>query len=95
MDEIGRAASALLEKDPSRHVWGWVDTTSDPTSSGISKTRWQFHGVLRRPRLHHRRPLWKPGVWDGIKSIYSWHLATNVVHRARRLRRTMLSSHER
>ena len=39
VDEIGRGATALLDKDPGRHVWGLGGITSAPTSSGTSRTR--------------------------------------------------------
>ena len=38
VDEIGRGATALLNKDPTRHVWGLGRHDSGPTSSGTSRT---------------------------------------------------------
>jgi catechol 2,3-dioxygenase-like lactoylglutathione lyase family enzyme len=73
VDEIGRAASALLEKDPSRHVWGL----------GRHHIGSNFFWYLKDPAGNFTEyyadldciiddQLWEPGVWDGIKSLYNW-----------------------
>jgi catechol 2,3-dioxygenase-like lactoylglutathione lyase family enzyme len=74
IDEIGRGATALLEKDPGRHVWGL----------GRHHIGSNFFWYLRDPAGNFTEyyadmdsivddQLWKPGVWDhGMKSLYSW-----------------------
>jgi len=73
VDEIGRAATALLEKDPTRHVWGL----------GRHHIGSNFFWYLKDPAGNFTEyyadldcivddQLWTPGVWDGIKSLYNW-----------------------
>jgi catechol 2,3-dioxygenase-like lactoylglutathione lyase family enzyme len=73
VDEIGRAASALLEKDPTRHVWGL----------GRHHIGSNFFWYLKDPAGNFTEyyadldciiddELWNPGVWEGIKSLYNW-----------------------
>ena len=73
VDEIGRAAGALLEKDPTRHVWGL----------GRHHIGSNFFWYLKDPAGNFTEyyadldciiddQLWTPGVWEGIKSIYNW-----------------------
>jgi catechol 2,3-dioxygenase-like lactoylglutathione lyase family enzyme len=74
VDEIGRGATALLAKDPARHVWGF----------GRHHIGSNFFWYLRDPAGNFTEyyadmdsivddQLWKPGVWEhGMKSLYSW-----------------------
>src|SRR3984893_3415058 len=73
VDEIARPASALVEKDPARHVWGL----------GRHHIGSNFFWYLKDPAGNFTEyyadldciiddQLWKPGVWDGARSLYSW-----------------------
>jgi catechol 2,3-dioxygenase-like lactoylglutathione lyase family enzyme len=73
VDEIGRAAGALLERDPTRHVWGL----------GRHHIGSNFFWYLKDPAGNFTEyyadldciiddQLWTPCVWEGIKSIYNW-----------------------
>jgi catechol 2,3-dioxygenase-like lactoylglutathione lyase family enzyme len=73
VDEIGRGAHALLSADPSRHVWGL----------GRHHIGSNFFWYLKDPAGNFSEyyadldcilddQLWKPGVWDGAKSLYNW-----------------------
>jgi len=73
VDEVGRAAVAMLEKDPSRHVWGL----------GRHHIGSNFFWYLRDPAGNFTEyyadldcilddQLWEPGVWDGLKGLSSW-----------------------
>jgi catechol 2,3-dioxygenase-like lactoylglutathione lyase family enzyme len=74
VDEIGCGATALLAKDPARHVWGL----------GRHHIGSNFFWYLRDPAGNFTEyyadmdaivddQLWKPGVWEhGMKSLYSW-----------------------
>jgi catechol 2,3-dioxygenase-like lactoylglutathione lyase family enzyme len=73
VDEIGRGATALLEKDPARHVWGL----------GRHHIGSNFFWYLKDPAGNFSEyyadldciiddQLWKPGVWDDIRALYSW-----------------------
>jgi catechol 2,3-dioxygenase-like lactoylglutathione lyase family enzyme len=73
IDEIGRGATALLERDPSRHVWGL----------GRHFLGSNFFWYLKDPAGNFSEyyadldciiddALWKPGVWEGMKGLYSW-----------------------
>jgi catechol 2,3-dioxygenase-like lactoylglutathione lyase family enzyme len=73
VDEIGRAATALLERDPTRHVWGL----------GRHHVGSNFFWYLKDPAGNFTEyyadldciiddQLWNPGVWDGLKSLYNW-----------------------
>jgi hypothetical protein len=73
VDEIGRGAHALLSADPGRHVWGL----------GRHHIGSNFFWYLKDPAGNFSEyyadldcilddQLWKPGVWDGLKGLYSW-----------------------
>ena len=73
VDEIGRAASALIAKDPGRHLWGL----------GRHHIGSNFFWYLKDPAGNFSEyyadldciiedELWKPGVWEGLKGLYSW-----------------------
>lgn len=73
VDEIGRAATAMLERDPSRHVWGL----------GRHHIGSNFFWYLRDPAGNFTEyyadldcivddQLWTPGVWDGAHALYNW-----------------------
>lgn len=72
VDEIGLGASALLEKDPSRHTWGF----------GRHYIGSNFFWYFRDPAGNFCEyyadmdvipddQLWEPQIW-GSKSLYSW-----------------------
>jgi len=73
VDEIGRAASALIAKDPGRHLWGL----------GRHHIGSNFFWYLKDPAGNFSEyyadldcivddELWTPGVWEGMKSLYTW-----------------------
>ncbi|PUA79552.1 VOC family protein [Nocardioides currus] len=73
VDEIGRGATAMLEKDPGRHVWGL----------GRHHVGSNFFWYLKDPAGNFSEyysdidcivddALWEPGVWDGAKSLFNW-----------------------
>lgn len=73
IDEIGRGAAAMLEKDPARHVWGL----------GRHHVGSNFFWYLKDPAGNFSEyysdldcivdeALWKPGVWDGARSLFNW-----------------------
>lgn len=73
VDEIGRAAGEMLAKDPARHVWGL----------GRHHIGSNFFWYLRDPAGNFTEyyadldcivddQLWKPGVFEGLKSLYNW-----------------------
>jgi len=73
VDEVGRGATAMLEKDPDRHVWGL----------GRHYIGSNFFWYLKDPAGNFSEyysdidciiddQLWKPGVWEGAKGLYSW-----------------------
>ncbi|HYC21412.1 MAG TPA: VOC family protein [Candidatus Bathyarchaeia archaeon] len=73
VDEIGRAATALLLGDPSRHVWGL----------GRHHIGSNFFWYLKDPAGNFTEyyadldcipedQLWEPGVWEGMKGLFSW-----------------------
>ena len=73
IDEIGLGAHALLSKDPSRHVWGL----------GRHHVGSNFFWYFRDPAGNFSEyysdldvivddQLWKPQVWEGMHSLYSW-----------------------
>ncbi|HEX6520366.1 MAG TPA: VOC family protein [Streptosporangiaceae bacterium] len=75
IDEIGRGATALLARDPGRHVWGL----------GRHYLGSNFFWYLKDPAGNFSEyysdldciiddALWKPGVWEGAKGLYSWGL---------------------
>ncbi|WP_331739541.1 VOC family protein (plasmid) [Streptomyces sp. NBC_00015] len=73
VDEIGRGATAMLEADPDRHTWGL----------GRHFIGSNFFWYLKDPAGNFSEyysdidcivddALWKPGVWEGAKSLYAW-----------------------
>jgi catechol 2,3-dioxygenase-like lactoylglutathione lyase family enzyme len=73
VDEVGRGASAMLAADPSRHVWGL----------GRHHVGSNFFWYLRDPAGNFSEyysdldciiddALWTPGVWEGVRGLYSW-----------------------
>ncbi|PKH38978.1 Catechol 2,3-dioxygenase [Nocardioides alpinus] len=73
IDEIGRGATAMLEKDPGRHVWGL----------GRHHVGSNFFWYLKDPAGNFSEyysdidcivedALWEPGVWEGTKGLYNW-----------------------
>jgi catechol 2,3-dioxygenase-like lactoylglutathione lyase family enzyme len=73
VDEIGRGATAMLEKDPSRHVWGL----------GRHHIGSNFFWYLRDPAGHFSEyysdldcivddALWQPQQWEGLRGLYNW-----------------------
>jgi catechol 2,3-dioxygenase-like lactoylglutathione lyase family enzyme len=73
VDEIGRGAMSMLEEAPDRHVWGL----------GRHHLGSNFFWYLKDPAGNFSEyysdmdcivddELWEPGVWEGMKSLYSW-----------------------
>jgi catechol 2,3-dioxygenase-like lactoylglutathione lyase family enzyme len=73
VDEVGRGAHALLEKDPARHLWGL----------GRHHIGSNFFWYLKDPAGNFTEyyadmdciiddQLWDPGVWTDIRALYSW-----------------------
>ncbi|MFD5722742.1 VOC family protein [Streptomyces sp. NPDC127036] len=73
VDEIGRGATAMLEVDPERHTWGlgrhfigsnffWY--LKDPAGT-FSEYYSDLDCIVDDA-------LWKPGVFEGMKSLYAW-----------------------
>jgi catechol 2,3-dioxygenase-like lactoylglutathione lyase family enzyme len=73
VDEIGRGATALLNSDPARHVWGL----------GRHHIGSNFFWYLKDPAGNFSEyyadmdcivddQLWKPEVWNDIRALYSW-----------------------
>ncbi len=73
VDEVGRGATAMLAADPARHVWGL----------GRHFVGSNFFWYLRDPAGNFSEyysdldcivedALWKPGVWEGPRGLYSW-----------------------
>lgn len=73
VDEIGRGATAMLEADPDRHTWGL----------GRHYIGSNFFWYLKDPAGNFSEyysdldcivddALWKPGVFEGAKSLYAW-----------------------
>lgn len=73
VDDVGRAAMAMLEDHPERHVWGL----------GRHYLGSNFFWYLRDPAGNFSEyysdmdaiiddQLWEPGVWEGAKSLYNW-----------------------
>lgn len=73
VDEVGRGASAMLDADPTRHVWGLG-------RHGIGSN---FFWYLKDPAGNFSEyyadldcivddQLWKPEVWDGPRSLFVW-----------------------
>ncbi|MEV4138952.1 VOC family protein [Dactylosporangium sp. NPDC049742] len=73
VDEVGRGATAMLEKDPSRHVWGL----------GRHHVGSNFFWYLRDPAGNFSEyysdldcivddALWTPQVWEGARGLFRW-----------------------
>ncbi|WP_134741034.1 VOC family protein [Nocardioides sp. 503] len=73
VDEIGRGAMAMLEKDPGRHVWGL----------GRHYVGSNFFWYLKDPAGNFSEyysdldcivddELWEPGVYEGARGLYAW-----------------------
>ena len=73
VDEVGRGATAMLEKDPGRHVWGL----------GRHHVGSNFFWYLKDPAGNFSEyysdldciiddALWEPGVWAGARGLYNW-----------------------
>ncbi len=73
VDEVGRGASSMLEKDPGRHVWGL----------GRHYVGSNFFWYLKDPAGNFSEyysdldcivddALWQPGVWEGARGLYRW-----------------------
>ena len=73
VDEVGRGASAMLEADPSRHIWGL----------GRHFIGSNFFWYLKDPAGNFSEyysdldcivddALWQPGVWEGARSLWAW-----------------------
>lgn len=73
LDEVGRGATAMLEADPERHVWGL----------GRHAIGSNFFWYLKDPAGNFSEyysdldcivddALWTPGVWEDARSLYQW-----------------------
>lgn len=73
IDEVGRGATAMLQDHPERHAWGL----------GRHHIGSNFFWYLRDPAGNFSEyysdldcivedALWKPQVWEGAKSTFSW-----------------------
>ena len=73
VDEVGRGASAMLAGDPSRHTWGL----------GRHYIGSNFFWYLKDPAGNFSEyysdldcivddAVWKPGVWEGARSLWAW-----------------------
>ncbi len=73
VDEIGRGATAMLAKDPGRHVWGL----------GKHFVGSNYFWYLKDPAGNFSEyysdidcivddQLWTPGVWEGDAGLYKW-----------------------
>ncbi|GAB2456640.1 VOC family protein [Jatrophihabitans fulvus] len=73
VDEVGRGATAMLEKDPSRHVWGL----------GRHHVGSNFFWYLKDPAGNFSEyysdldcivddALWTPQTWEGMRGLYNW-----------------------
>lgn len=73
VDEVGRGATAMLEADPSRHVWGL----------GRHHIGSNFFWYLRDPAGNFSEyyadldcivddALWQPQIWEGARGLYNW-----------------------
>ena len=73
VDEVGRGATAMLEKDPARHVWGL----------GRHHVGSNFFWYLRDPAGNFSEyysdldcivddALWTPQTWEGLRGLYNW-----------------------
>ncbi|GAA4546297.1 VOC family protein [Pseudonocardia xishanensis] len=73
VDEVGRGATAMLEADPDRHVWGL----------GRHAIGSNFFWYLKDPAGNFSEyhadidcivddALWTPRVWEGARALYQW-----------------------
>jgi len=73
IDEVGRGAAAMIEADPSRHVWGF----------GRHCIGSNFFWYLRDPAGNFAEyysdldvipedTIWEPGIWEGARGLYLW-----------------------
>jgi catechol 2,3-dioxygenase-like lactoylglutathione lyase family enzyme len=73
IDEVGRGATMMLEKDPTRHVWGL----------GRHHIGSNFFWYLRDPAGNFSEyysdldcivddALWTPQNWEGLRGLYNW-----------------------
>jgi catechol 2,3-dioxygenase-like lactoylglutathione lyase family enzyme len=73
VDEVGRGATSMLAKDPSRHVWGL----------GRHHVGSNFFWYLRDPAGNFSEyysdldcivddALWTPQTWEGARGLYNW-----------------------
>ena len=73
IDDVGRGASAMLENNPERHVWGL----------GRHHVGSNFFWYLKDPAGNFSEyysdldcivddELWTPGVWEGMRGLYNW-----------------------
>jgi catechol 2,3-dioxygenase-like lactoylglutathione lyase family enzyme len=73
VDEVGRGATAMLEADPQRHVWGL----------GRHHVGSNFFWYLRDPAGNFSEyysdldcivddALWTPQTWEGLQGLYNW-----------------------
>lgn len=73
IDDVGRGATAMLEADPSRHIWGL----------GRHYIGSNFFWYLKDPAGNFSEyysdldcivddELWHPGVFDGMHALYAW-----------------------
>lgn len=73
VDEVGRGATAMLEIDPNRHVWGL----------GRHHVGSNFFWYLRDPAGNFSEyysdldcivddELWTPRTWEGARGLYNW-----------------------
>jgi len=73
VDEVGRGATTMLEKDPGRHVWGL----------GRHHVGSNFFWYLKDPAGNFSEyysdldcivddALWTPQTWEGLRGLYNW-----------------------
>ena len=73
VDEVGRGATGMLEKDPARHRWGL----------GRHHIGSNFFWYLKDPAGNFSEyysdidciiddALWKPQLWEGMHALYNW-----------------------
>ena len=73
LDDVGRGAMSMLEKDPERHVWGL----------GRHYVGSNFFWYLKDPAGNFAEyysdldcvvddELWEPGVYEGAKALFAW-----------------------
>ncbi|MDJ0396399.1 VOC family protein [Rhodococcus sp. G-MC3] len=73
VDEIGRGATAMLEKDPDRHIWGL----------GRHHVGSNFFWYLKDPAGNFSEyysdldcivddQLWTPRDWEGARALFNW-----------------------